>query len=148
LENGDAYGFGYNNFYSLGINNTSTNISTPTKVLVDEPILDIYLNAGSGTYSYYHSTLFKTAEKLYGAGYNGYGQLGIGTTTNMATPAEVLGVDASKIAQVSTGGYNNQTFWTILMDNGDVYLFGNNDKQQCRLYDSFLTCSVPSILGV
>ena len=148
---GVAYGWGYNNFGSLGIGSTSTSISTPTRVQISDAIKDIYLGAGSGTYCYHHGTMFVTQDgKVYVTGYNGQGQVG-DNLGNASTPRLINFPDniAQKgIKQVATGGYSSEWSWYLLLNNGDLYGWGENGYQQIRLNDSADYISYPSLFGI
>jgi alpha-tubulin suppressor-like RCC1 family protein len=52
-----------------------------------------------------HTVFRKTDNTVWSCGYNGYGQLGDGTTTNRSTPAQF---DAG-VAAVAVGGYHTVT---------------------------------------
>src|SRR3990172_4216904 len=57
-------------------------------------------------------------------GYNNFGQLGNGTTTNSTTPVEVSGI--SNATTISAGGYHS----CALLSNGKVVCWGLNDYGQ------------------
>ncbi len=145
---GTAWAWGYNNYGSLGINSSSNTISIPTKVDIDEPIKDVFLGAGSGTYSYHHATLFLTINnKIFVSGYDGQNQVGdIWGQANK--PREINIPNRTKIIQISTGGYSDSWFWSVLYEDGKNYCWGDNDYQTSRLYDSTGSIAIPSLLGV
>jgi alpha-tubulin suppressor-like RCC1 family protein len=65
----------------------------------------------------------------YDWGYNAAGQLGIGTTTNSATPAKVdLPGPITQVFQGGSGPKNGQTL--AVLENGSVWTWGNNNRGQ------------------
>jgi len=150
LNNGEVYGWGYNHYGSLGIGTTNTNIQLPQKVLINEPIEDVYLGAGSGTYCYHHATMFITqSNKIYLTGYGGEGQCGDYNNNHHTPILRSLPSDPSiRIKQVATGGYSQAWAWYILLENGDVYAWGDNDYQTCRMFDSCGWVANPSLVGI
>ena len=66
--------------------------------------------------------------RVYGAGSNGYGQLGDGTTTGRSTPTTMQVIDGSSVrAQQVQSGFGTTV---ILTTNGKVYTVGNNSNGQ------------------
>ncbi len=87
----------------------------------------------------YHTVALKSdGTRVYAWGYNRYGQLGDGTTTDRLTPIEVLGVSGveylTDISQISTGGYHAVA---LKSDGTRVYAWGYNCYGQ--LGDSTMT---------
>ncbi len=80
-ENGNLYMWGYNGYGQLGNGNT-TDISTPAQISIsglnaNEKIVHVVMTGQA-----YGSTQLVTSEgRVFGAGYNGQGQLGNGNTT-------------------------------------------------------------------
>ncbi|MZG88400.1 RCC1 repeat-containing protein, partial [Staphylococcus aureus] len=72
----------------------------------------------------YHTIALKSDGTVWAWGYNGYGQLGDGSTTNRSTPVQVSGLtDVIAIA----GGY----YHTIaLKSDGTVWAWGHNEGGQ------------------
>ena len=67
---------------------------------------------------------------MYGAGYNGYGQLGDNSTSNRSTVVQMKGVGGTgfmeNIVDVDTGGHS-----TVICDSsGYVYCVGYNGQGQ------------------
>lgn len=90
--------------------------------LASEKIVDVitsYLWYGVG-----HTLLLTESGKVYGYGYNGYGQLGDGTTTNVFA-IKRIGAELGKIIRMFSQG---STYgWTILQtENKDIYTAGNH----------------------
>lgn len=114
-----AYACGYNNVGQLG-DGTTGNKNVPTQVkLGDEMVIDVVTTSHSGNAVYFRLI----DNRLMACGYNGHGQLGDGTTTNVSTPKLVPISDVKKIA---CGEYH-----TILMKtNNEVYALGYNGNYQ------------------
>lgn len=66
--------------------------------------------------------------RIYGAGSNAYGQLGIGNTVNQSTPQVMDVIDGSNIRAVDIMSGFGTTI--ILAHNGAVYSVGNNEFGQ------------------
>lgn len=82
-ENGDIYIWGHNRFGQIGNGNTIDQL-TPIKISLPNGVKTKTLSLGG-----FHSMAIGEDGKLYSWGYNGYGQLGVGTVlpnyTNTAT---------------------------------------------------------------
>ncbi len=105
--------WGYNAYGMLG-DNTTTTSSTPVGVYG--------LNTGvkSVTSGLYHSCALTTKGKVWCWGFNAYGELGDGTTTNSNKPVAVTGI--GKVKAVS-GGYE---FTCALSTKSKVWCWGFN----------------------
>ncbi|MDR4508354.1 MAG: RCC1 repeat- and reductase domain-containing protein [Candidatus Brocadiaceae bacterium] len=66
----------------------------------------------------------KSDGTVWSWGFNGYGQLGDGTTANRTTPVRVKGLDS--IISIAGGGYH----CLALKENGTVWAWGNNADGQ------------------
>ncbi len=108
------YRSGSNNFGILG-GSTSTiyNNAVEYSYFTGKNIIKMFCGGG------YHIMFLSSDNKLYGCGYNGYGQLGIGNTTN-TTPEEVSFFNNINIKDVSVGS----THTLVLTTDGKVYGFG------------------------
>ena len=126
--NGKVYSGGWNEGGQLGLGNTSDK-NTPNLIqyFVDSNITISYISAG-----YAHSIFLDTNGKVYSCGYNSYGQLGHGDTTNYSTPTLIQYFTDSNgndinytnitISRISGGEYHS-----IFLDtNGNVYSCGSN----------------------
>ncbi len=125
-ENGDVYGFGRSNTtLGQGDRAPGTNL-TPVKVPLPAPAKDI---AAGWT----HSLAVMENGDVYAFGGNHYGALGIGMGTGMqvfATPLKIEGLGPAKA--VAAG--NSSSF--VLLENGDLYAFGYNNRGQLGLGDT------------
>jgi len=72
----------------------------------------------------YHSLALKNDGRVWAWGYNGYGQLGDGTTTTRARPSPVPGL--TNVAYIAAGGYAS----FAIKNDGTVWAWGRNDCGQ------------------
>jgi len=84
--------------------------------------------------SSYHSMALLKDGTVRCWGYNGYGQLGDGTTTQRNAP--VTAFNLSGIKKVSAGGYNVYGFSLALKNDGTVWSWGYNAQGQLGLADT------------
>ena len=87
-SDGNAYAWGYNNNSQLGDGTTSTRQTTPVMVgkPAGAPANFTYVQVSAG---YDHSLALGSDGNAYAWGYNGYGRLGDGTSTDKNTPVRV-----------------------------------------------------------
>ncbi|MCN9243592.1 Ig-like domain repeat protein [Streptomyces sp. RY43-2] len=117
---GHVLAWGNNGYGQLG-DGATTNRSTPVEVLLPAGVQVTAISGGQ-----YHSLALTSDGRVFAWGYNAYGQLGDGTTTNRSTPVEVhlpAGVQATAI---SGGGYHS----LALTSDGRVLAWGNNSAGQ------------------
>jgi len=127
-DDGSLYACGANSSGQLGIGNT-TNQSTP-QLLSKSDWSKIYAMGDGGGFS----AGIDTSGDLYMWGYNGQGQLGIGSTTSQSTPQLVNafgGVTVSKFS--GAHGFNlgitaNYGSSMCLLSTGAVYTWGHNTE--------------------
>lgn len=124
MENGDVYSWGYNGYGQLGHGDT-TNRNVPTRITTLSNIRSIV--AGGGAYG----TTFAIDESnnLYAWGYNGYGQVGNGNTTNVYTPVQIS-VNNQPVLKVSHSGYASYGHTHAVVGNGRAYSWGYNGYGQ------------------
>jgi len=118
---GTLWTWGRGSSGQLGLGNT-TSYSSPKQV----GALTNWLNiAGSG--SGYSNMATTTSGTLYSWGDNGYGQLGLGDTTNRSSPTQVGSLTTwSKIALRSNGALATKT-------DGTLWVWGRNNNGQLGL---------------
>ena len=118
---GKVYGWGYNGYGQLGINNT-TNCKEPTYLGIDN-VIDI---AAGGNFT----VVLKKDGTVWATGYNEYGQLGQNNTTNQKIFVQVMDEQGtgklSNIKAIEAGG--NTTY--AITNNGEVYSWGYNTYGQ------------------
>ncbi len=146
MDNGDLYVFGDNGHGQLGIAAQTANLDAVDVVGLNDnlsqnrPILnDFFTDKGSIkqiVLGGFHSMILMDNEDLYVFGYNGFGQLGIEAwAANLDAEGFVGRNDFFKekgsIKRIVLGGSHSM----VLMDNGDLYVFGYNRYGQLGLND-------------
>jgi alpha-tubulin suppressor-like RCC1 family protein len=133
--NGYLWVWGANAFGQLGTGSASTAVLSPVQVLSSTtgsaPIVDFALGAA-------HTVVVTASNQAFVAGLNSFGQLGTsnnaGTMTPNATFAAVSVPYAPGAAQptpVACAAGAHHT--VVLLDNGTIRTFGNNDRAQLGL---------------
>ena len=110
-ESGKVYGWGYNYYGQLGINNNADQ-TTPVKMQKVSNIIQI--SAGDS-----YITMLDANGSVWNVGYNGNGQLGLGDTTNRTEPTKV---NIENVIDI-TAGYQ---YTAILKNDGTVWSIGYN----------------------
>jgi alpha-tubulin suppressor-like RCC1 family protein len=125
---GAFFCWGNNAEAQLGLGDKTNNKYTP----IQNTRSNIVAVAGGSYSSNTHTVLLDNAGFAYAAGYNYYGQCGVGTSGGsasvlsyklMALPAGVQGT----IVQVGTMGYSSSTGSQVLDARGRVWACGNNN---------------------
>jgi alpha-tubulin suppressor-like RCC1 family protein len=122
---GKLWAEGANAEGQLGIGTTE---SQHTPVLVTSASNVIAVAAGSTGWP--HSLYVTNDGKLYGMGYNRYGQLGISNTTNQLTPVQVT--TASNVIAADAGSRHS----LFVTSDGKLYAMGDNTDGQLGLGDT------------
>jgi alpha-tubulin suppressor-like RCC1 family protein len=113
---GTVWAWGDNSSGQLG-DGTTTNKTTPVQVTGLSGIAAIAV--GGGEYGY-HTVALKSDATVWAWGWNYYGQLGDGTTTDRYTPVQVS--DLSGVTAIASGWYHT----AALKSDGTVWAWGNN----------------------
>ena len=129
-SDGKLYSWGRNNFGQLG-NETTANSSMPVCIsdienspLKGKNIVEIY---GSST----SSIVKDSVGKLYTWGYNKYGQLGDGKTTNSSMPVCISDIENSPLKGKNIVEVYGSSISSIAKDsNGKLYSWGGNGYGQ------------------
>lgn len=126
--------WGYNGNGQLGIGNTNSQYSPVDVAGVTTPILQVVTGAE-------HTCALTTAGGVKCWGWNGYGQLGDGTTTNRTLPVDVIGLTSG--VKFISAGYGSTC---AVLDDGRVKCWGDNRWGQLgdgtnnnRSYPAFVT---------
>ena len=120
-SNGEVWTWGYNGYGQLGMSDKINRLK-PTKTSIfdskdeNQKIYAIDVAAGA-----YHTVVLKSDGTVWTTGYNGYGQLGDGTTDNQVDFIKVEGIP-EKVVAVSANYYTSYA----LTENGNVYGWGYN----------------------
>lgn len=117
---GTLYIWGYNSYGQLG-DGTSTYAYTPVQPKLEEDVKVKQVALG-----YMHTVALSTDGQVYTWGYNSYGQLGNGTTTDSKTPVKIEIGGGKEIAEVYAGAYST----AALTVDGELYMWGNNSDGQ------------------
>jgi alpha-tubulin suppressor-like RCC1 family protein len=130
-DTGEVWSAGLNDQGQLGNAKTAVAQAMPVKMILPAGVkaVDIYSTSYGGLGSPSSNTFAVGDDgKVYGAGSNGYGQLGDGTTIGRSTPATMQVLDGSSVrAQQVQSGFGTTV---ILTTNGKVYTVGNNSNGQ------------------
>lgn len=142
--NGKAYGWGYQNYVPLG-NGSGTNVATPIAVASGNTLTDVKLIGGQ---TYGSSLLIEAGTgQVLCSGYNGYGQLSQGDTTNRTTfgyylksAGTPLGAGAEgKVIKALGSGDGSYCYTVLLTDQGKVFTSGYNGRGQRGTGDTTAT---------
>jgi len=118
-SDGKLYAWGYNVDGQLG-NNSKTTPTKPVVVSMPTGVSATEIAAGG-----FHSLALGTNGKLYSWGYNAYGQLGDGTTSDHVIPAAITSLVVT-ITGISAGLYHS----VAMTASGLVYTWGYNGYGQ------------------
>jgi len=128
---GEIYAWGQNNCGQIG-SGTTTNQSTPRKVSATLGKRAISISCGQT------STMVALENgDVYGWGYNGNGQLGLGNNINQLTPCRVTTLQGVVIRKIVCGYAHTMA----LSDEGDLYTWGANSYGQLGTGNKSNCCS-------
>ena len=113
-NDGTLWGCGDNRYGQLGLGDTTNRITFTQITTNTDNVKEIYCG-------WRNTFILKNDGTLWGCGWNEYGQLGLGDTTNRTTFTEII-TNADDIKSVYCG--SNQTF--ILKNDGTLWGCGNN----------------------
>ncbi|MFT7086981.1 MAG: alpha-tubulin suppressor-like RCC1 family protein [Rickettsiales bacterium] len=127
--NGRVYGCGDNQYGVLG-DGSRTHRYTPVRIGTLENIIQIVLTCGNAGGSAYFRT---SSQELWVTGYNSYGQLGVGTTTDVVRPTKIQGYSNITHISASGGVVSGTAGSAIFIDSGKIYTAGYNGYGQLGL---------------
>jgi alpha-tubulin suppressor-like RCC1 family protein len=146
LSTGAVYTWGHNGEGQLGTGNT-TQYNTPQHISgLGTDNQDILMAHSAYGVSY----VIKDDQSIVASGYNGYGQLGDGTTTNKSTHQTIPNSLRSgrTITQLKTLGTLPYTSTVILYDDGYIQACGYNDNGNYGIGTDLATnTSLQPVLG-
>ena len=121
-SDGTVWAWGWNGYGQLGDGSTTSSI-TPVQVSDQTGLTGVIAISAGG----YHSMALKSDGTVWAWGYNYYGQLGNGGTTNSSTPVQVSDqTGLTGVIAISAGGWYSMA----LKSNGEVWAWGLNDYGQ------------------
>jgi alpha-tubulin suppressor-like RCC1 family protein len=125
-DDGQLYAWGDNSIGQLG-DGTTTSRPTPVAITMTGPLSGKTITAVSAGNS--HTVALTSEGTLYAWGWNGFGQLGNGTTTDQSTPVAVTmsGTLAGKTITALSTGYAHTV---VLTSEGRLYAWGWNNQGQ------------------
>jgi alpha-tubulin suppressor-like RCC1 family protein len=126
-NDGRIYAAGNNDYGQLGLgDNNNRTVFTEVTDLKDKNIIAIVVG-------YSHSFALSNDSRVYAAGNNNYGQLGLGNNNKYAVFTEVSDLKDKNITAVATGRLHS----LVLSNDGRVYATGNNDYGQLGLGNNY-----------
>ncbi|CAH1712880.1 X-linked retinitis pigmentosa GTPase regulator-like isoform X2 [Aphis gossypii] len=142
-KNGRVFCFGKNSFGQLGLGHTE-NVYKPNCVKSLKPDKVKHIVCGRS-----HTIVSTENNIVYGFGDNSDGQLGLSASevTYSDVPIEVTRFNDKNIIQLSAGSYHT----AVLIENGDVYIWGSNRDRQLGLNSldaDSVNVSVPTIVPI
>ncbi len=120
-DKGRVYSCGYNGYGGLGHGNT-THITNWKQMDAMKNIKVIQVTCGC-----YNCLMLQDNGSVYCTGWNYYGQLGLGNTTDIKTPTKIPFFDGIKVIQIACG----YAHCIALDEEGRIYGFGYNYHGQC-----------------
>jgi alpha-tubulin suppressor-like RCC1 family protein len=128
---GRLYTSGYNGHGQLGLGDT-TNRNTFQLVngAWDTKVTKVVVFGSNDEGSTGSMYILDNDGNLYSTGYNGGGQLGLGTTASVSTPRKVLNTGGARVLDMHGFGTDNQGGITVVLDNGSMMSAGYNTFNQ------------------
>ncbi|OXB62048.1 hypothetical protein ASZ78_013421 [Callipepla squamata] len=120
-EDGEVYAWGHNGYSQLGNGATNQGV-TPVQVCTNL-LLKKVVEVACGSH---HSMALSFDGDVYGWGYNGNGQLGLGNNGNQLTPCRVAALQGVCVFQIACGYAHT----LALTDEGLLYAWGANTYGQ------------------
>jgi alpha-tubulin suppressor-like RCC1 family protein len=138
---GQVFSWGYNGSGQLGNGNTDDNYTPKQISFKNERIIQIACGN-------WHSMALTTDGSVYGWGYNCFGQIGIGSTTDQKIPIKInIGNGAYKAESIACGF----EFSMVIVEPGIVYGWGWNKNRQIGLGNTITQLTpvlVPGLYGI
>ena len=126
-SSGNLYGWGANGQGQLAIGTTG-NVTRAT--LSSTNVLDVW----PFTSIWGSLIVKKTDNQFYGAGHNGYGQLGVGDLINKSSLTLISSLSDKNIEQIYVCGPNAPHVWAKAANSNRIYVTGHNGQGQHGTY--------------
>lgn len=130
IDNGNGtntlYSWGYNGYGQLGTGNTTSyNVPQALSISTNGKIIDVW--AGGGNYGSVY--ILTDTGYMYSCGYNAYGQLGRGNTTNQSTFGLVKAWGSSNTTGVKQISYCGRQYAALAVTtvDGQLWTWGRNN---------------------
>ena len=139
------WAWGYNGYGQLGQGNT-TNVYSPVQVKSanGSPYLTDIIEIAAGSY---HNLALAKDGTVWAWGYNRYGQLGNGKTSNSSLPVKVKigggSVDLTGVVSIAAGYYNS----FAVRKDGTVWAWGYNNYGQLGLGNDANGTTAQQVVG-
>ena len=129
MTNGNLYATGYNTYGTLGLGDTNSRTSF-TLVSNLSSVADIFIQCGryyapSGWGAYGQAFALISNGDLYGTGYNGSYNLGLGDANQRNSFTKIGVSNVVKFSQAGGGVYSTSLAYT---STGDLYAWGSNNS--------------------
>lgn len=125
-SDGTMWAWGNNDVGQLGNGESGSGLTSITPVQVEDPsdASGFFTGVVAVAAGSHHSLAVKSDGTVWAWGWNPYGQLGDGTTTNSSTPVQASNLTGA--TDVSGGNFHS----VALKSDGTVWAWGRNDKGQ------------------
>jgi len=124
FSNGNLYYWGANDYGQAG-NGTTTDVYVPILSATNVTKIFHHPSQGQREKDYQHFFHQKSDGKVYGCGYNNFGQLGLGNTTaTISTWTEVTGIGTNPMGVYPLGSYSGIT--VAQKSDGTIIVTGYN----------------------
>ncbi len=143
LDNGEVYSFGRNTNGAQGHGNTTDTMHlTRIQYFVDNNIniVKVFQNDANTSNSINYAMFLSDTGTLYSCGYNAFGQLGIGNTTQQTTPVEITAI-TSPVIDVSLSPFHA----IVMCNDNKIYTWGFNGQGQLGVGNT-TTQSTPQLV--
>lgn len=107
----------------MGQLGNGSNHETSVPSMIENFPVETFQDLESGSF---HSCVLVNQGRVFCWGWNAHGQLGDGSYNNSNIPVEVSFPEGMSALKISAGGSHS----CALLNNGDVYCWGKNDKKQ------------------
>ena len=146
-SSGVLYAWGHNNAGQLGDNST-TNRSTPTIIsggaISGKTITRCFAFGGADGYSF----VLDNNNNIYSTGFNGFGELGLGDTTNRLVYNQITTLKASAVYGAGSVNTTYDQGSTYIVWQGNVWATGRNASGQLGVGDIIDKSSFTAISGL